>query len=138
MNGKWVAYFVADIGALAWLYYGVTDKLPLETLLGFSSEVSTLAYAVIGAVGVISLVLTVMSLAEGRVGVELVAYLVADVGAVAWALYGVGDMLIAEDVLGLSASTASGFYVVVGVMGVVSFLVTVATLDDDSSLDMPS
>jgi len=55
-------YFVADLGALAWLVYALTDELP-HALLGLSSGVGTILYAIIGVVGILSVGATVQMLA---------------------------------------------------------------------------
>ena len=56
-------YFIADLGALAWLLYALTDELP-HAMLGLDSGAGTIIYAIIGVVGILSLGATVQKLAS--------------------------------------------------------------------------
>ena len=58
-------YILADIGAVAWGYYAYSDQLPLEDLVGLSAEMAEIGYLVIGAAGLISILIQFTLLDEG-------------------------------------------------------------------------
>jgi len=54
-------YFIADVGAIAWLLHAFTGDLPHE-MLSLSGTVGTATYAIIGLVGILSLGATLQHL----------------------------------------------------------------------------
>jgi len=137
MNLKWVSYIVADIGALAWLYYGIIGELPLEAGLGLSSSTASILYLGIGATGVLSLFVTATMLDDIDASIDTVAFLLADLAAIAWLYFGATGMLPVEDILGLSTSTASLVYIGLGIAGAMSFILSLSAADPDSPMEMP-
>lgn len=56
-----VFYFIADLGAISWLLYALTDELP-HAILGLEDGTGTLLYVFIAIIGILSLGATIQKL----------------------------------------------------------------------------
>lgn len=57
-------YLLADVGAVLWGYWALNGVFPLEELLGVSAAVAGGVYVIVGAAGLISMFLVLMTVAD--------------------------------------------------------------------------
>jgi uncharacterized membrane protein YuzA (DUF378 family) len=136
LSTKNVAYLVASIGAILWGVFALSDgnTFPLEQLLGLEAGTAELVYAAVGVAGFLSIAYTVAVWDDIDPTVIVVLYLLADLGAVAWGLLYLTDKTPIE-LLGLdpSGTLAQGLYLAIAAGGVLSILIALSFMDEDSN-----
>jgi len=136
LSTKNVAYLVSSIGAILWGVFALSSgsTLPLEQYLGLEASTADLVYAAVGAAGFLSVAYTVAVWDDIDPTVIVILYLLADLGAVAWGLLYLTDKTPIE-LLGLdpSGTLAQGLYLAIAAGGVLSILIAMSFMDEDSN-----
>lgn len=133
LTTKNLVYVTASIGAILWGYFGVTDSLPIETLLGLGATTAGYIYAVVGLAGLLSLLYTAAVWSDIDPTVVAGLYILADVGAILWGVYWYTGST-PTDLFGfLSGSIGTVFYLAVAFGGVLSLLIAMSYMDEDSN-----
>jgi len=133
LTTKNLVYVTASIGAILWGYFGVTDSLPIETLLGLDATTAGYIYAVVGLAGLLSLAYTAAVWADIEPTVIAGLYILADLGAVFWGVYWYTEKTPTELFGFLDGSIGTVFYLAVAAGGVLSILIAMSYMDEDSN-----
>jgi len=136
LSTKNLAYLISSIGAVLWGIFALSQgsTLPLEQYLGLDATTAGWIYAAVGAAGFLSVAFTVAVWDEIDPTIVVALYLLADLGALAWGLLWLTDKTPIE-LLGLdpSGSVAQGLYLAIAAGGVLSFLIALSFMDEDSN-----
>ena len=138
ITAKYIVYVLSSIGAVAWGYFGLTGNKVAEDLLGLTDPTAGYFYLLIGAVGVLSLIYTAMVWDDIDPTVVVLAYVLADIGAVLWGVYEVQGQVRPENLEFLSfvpSGLWEGVYLLVGAAGLISLALVATMMSEDTSAE---